>query len=166
MQRALAVPAVALASVLALAGCSTITQQPSEGREQAGGVDTGVGVTRSGITLGALTDHSGPFAALGLGVVQGNQIWIDETNADGGICGRKIELKIRDHGYNASTAKTQYSELAPTVLGFMHVLGSPVTAALARSCSTTRPPWWRCHSRQSSWTTRMWSSRAPPSTSR
>ncbi|MGH3977153.1 MAG: ABC transporter substrate-binding protein, partial [Pseudonocardiaceae bacterium] len=136
MRRALAVPAVALASVLALAGCSTTTQQSSGGRQQTGGVDsvdTGVGVTRSEITLGALTDHSGPFAQLGHGVVQGNQIWINETNADGGICGRKIELQVRDHGYSASKAKIQYSELAPTVLGFMHVvLGSPVSAALSQ----------------------------------
>jgi ABC-type branched-subunit amino acid transport system substrate-binding protein len=131
MRRAFAAPAVTLVSVLTLAGCSTIPQ-PSERSEQAGRVDTGVGVTSSEITLGALTDHSGPFAELGFSVVQGSQIWINETNADGGICGRKIELKVRDHGYNASTAKTQYAELAPTVLGFMHVLGSPVNAALSQ----------------------------------
>ncbi|MGH3934312.1 MAG: ABC transporter substrate-binding protein [Pseudonocardiaceae bacterium] len=132
MRRGLAVAAVALAGVLALTGCSIMTQQSSAGREQGGSVDTGVGVTGSEITLGALTDGSGPFAELGRGAMQGSQIWINETNADGGICGRKIQLTVRDHGDNISKAKTQYSELAPTVLGFMHVLGSPINAALSR----------------------------------
>ena len=135
MPRVLALPAVALASVLALAGCSTMVesrgaQQSGGGRDKAGGVTTDFGVTRSEITLGALTDHSGPFKDLGLGVVEGNQIWINETNAAGGICGRKIMLTVRDHGYDTPQAKIQYSELEPTVLGFMQILGSPVNAAL------------------------------------
>lgn len=129
MRRALALPAVALASVLALAGCSAMVQSPA-GPGAAKGVSTDFGVTRSDITLGALTDHSGPFKELGLGAVQGNQIWINEINAAGGICGRKITLKVRDHGYDTRQAKIQYPELEPTVLGFMQILGAPVTAAL------------------------------------
>jgi ABC-type branched-subunit amino acid transport system substrate-binding protein len=129
MRRALAFLAVALASVLAMSGCSTIVQ-PSGGQGQARGVTSDFGVTPAEITFGALTDHSGPFKDLGLGVVQGNQIWINEINAAGGICGRKITLKVRDHGYDAGKAKIQYAELEPTVLGFMQILGSPVTAAL------------------------------------
>ncbi len=131
MRRVRALQAVALASVLAVAGCSaTMAQQSRGGPGQAGGVSTDFGVTRSEITLGALTDYSGPFSGLGLGVVQGNQIWINEINAAGGVCGRKITLKVRDHGYDVGTAKIQYLELEPTVLGFMQILGSPVTAAL------------------------------------
>ncbi|MGH3755095.1 MAG: ABC transporter substrate-binding protein [Pseudonocardiaceae bacterium] len=129
MRRALALPAVALASVLALAGCSAMVQSRA-GPGAAKGVSTDFGVTRSDITLGALTDHSGPFKELGLGTVQGNQIWINESNAAGGICGRKIKLEVRDHGSDAGQAKIQYPELEPTVLGFMQILGAPVTAAL------------------------------------
>lgn len=137
MRRALALPAVALASVLVLAGCSTVVrssaaQQSGGGRDKTGRVTTDFGVTRSEITLGALTDHSGPFKDLGLGVVEGNQIWINEINATGGICGRKIKLAVRDHGYDAPRAKIRYSELEPTVLGFMQILGSPVNAALGQ----------------------------------
>lgn len=138
MRRAIAVPAVALASALALVGCSTMAQsrgaqQPGAAPGQAGNLATGFGVTGSEITLGALTDHSGPFSELGLGAVQGHQIWINETNAAGGICGRKIELKVRDHGYDTHQAKIQYRELEPEVLGFIQILGSPVNAALSRN---------------------------------
>ena len=132
MRRVLALPAVALASVLAVAGCSTMAQQSSEAPAKTVEVATGVGVTRSEITLGALTDHSGPFKELGLGVVQGNQIWINETNADGGICGRQIKLVVRDHGHDLGKAQNQYPTLEPNVLGFMHVMGSRVGAALSQ----------------------------------
>jgi len=130
MRRALALPAVALASVLALSGCSTMAQQSSEGPGKARSVITDFGVTRSDITLGALTDHSGPFKDLGHSVVEGNQLWINEANAAGGVCGRKIKLTVRDHGYDARNAKIQYPELEPSVLGFMQILGSPVNAVL------------------------------------
>ncbi|MGH4005326.1 MAG: ABC transporter substrate-binding protein [Pseudonocardiaceae bacterium] len=131
MRRAIGLPAVALASVLALGGCSTMAQQPGADAGKAGGLATGLGVTRSEITLGALTDYTGPFSALGLGAVQGSRIWINETNAAGGICGRKIELKVRNHGYDTHHAKIQYRELEPKVLGFIQILGSPVNAALS-----------------------------------
>lgn len=135
MRWALALLAVPLAGVLALTGCSTMVQ--SSGAQQSGGepgkagnVTTDFGVTRSEITLGALTDYSGPFSELGLGVVQGSQIWVNETNAAGGVCGRKIKLAVRNHGYDTGQAKIQYAALEPTVLGFMQILGSPVNAAL------------------------------------
>ena len=135
MRWALALLAVPLAGVLALAGCATMVQS-SEAQQSGGGpgrtgnVTTDFGVTRSDITLGALTDYSGPFSEFGLGVVQGSQIWVNETNAAGGVCGRKIKLAIRNHGYDTGQAKIQYAALEPTVLGFMQILGSPVNAAL------------------------------------
>ncbi|MDQ4009681.1 MAG: ABC transporter substrate-binding protein [Actinomycetota bacterium] len=132
MRRVLALPAVALASVLALAGCSTVAQQSSGAQDRAGDVATDFGVTRSEITLGALTDNSGPLKELGLGVVQGNQIWINETNAEGGICGRQIKLTVRDHGYDVGKAKAHYPTLESNVLGFMHIMGSQVNAALSQ----------------------------------
>ncbi len=131
MRRALALPVVALASALALAGCSTAT--PSSPRANPQGVTTDFGVTSTEITLGALTEYSGPFKDLGIGVVHGQQVWINETNAAGGICGRKIKLEIRDDEDDVGKAKTQYAALEPTVLGFMQILGSSVTTALSQS---------------------------------
>ena len=132
MRRAFALPAVALTSVLAVAGCSTVAQQSSEAPGRATDVAIGIGVTHSEISLGALTDQSGPFSELGLGVVQGNQIWINETNADGGICGRQIKLTVRDHGHDVGKAQAHYPALEPNVLGFMQIMGSQVSAALSQ----------------------------------
>ncbi|HEY6422392.1 MAG TPA: ABC transporter substrate-binding protein [Pseudonocardiaceae bacterium] len=109
MRRALALPAVALASALALTGCSYAGSGAAGSKAFGVGSVTGVrtdfGVTASEITLGVLTDSSGPFKSLGVALVEGNRIWINETNAAGGVCGRKIRLEIRDHGYNASKAR-------------------------------------------------------------
>ncbi|MDQ4092454.1 MAG: ABC transporter substrate-binding protein [Actinomycetota bacterium] len=133
MRRALALPAVAVASVLALVGCSTMAQQSSAAQGRPADVAIDFGVTRSEITLGALTDQSGPFKELGRGVVQGNQLWINETNAEGGICGRQIKLTARDHGLDVGKAQAHYPTLEPNVLGFMHIMGSHVSAALSQN---------------------------------
>ncbi len=131
MRRALAVPAVALASALALAGCSTAA--PSVAHAKPKDLTTDFGVTRTEITLGALTEYSGPFKDLGSGVVHGQQLWVNETNARGGICGRKIKLEIRDDEDDVGKAKTEYAALEPTVLGFMQIAGSSVSTALSQS---------------------------------
>lgn len=132
MRRALALPVVALAGALALAGCSTTAPQ-SGTRAKPKDLSTDFGVTRTEISLGALTEYSGPFKDFGIGVVHGQQVWVNETNAAGGICGRKIKLAIRDDEDNVGTAKAQYAALEPTVLGFMQILGSSVTTALSQS---------------------------------
>ncbi len=132
MRRALALPVVALAGALALAACSTTAPAPGT-RAKPKDLTTDFGVTRTEITLGALTEYSGPFKDFGIGVVHGQQVWVNETDAAGGICGRKIKLEIRDDEDNVGKAKTQYAALEPTVLGFMQILGSSVTTALSQS---------------------------------
>jgi ABC-type branched-subunit amino acid transport system substrate-binding protein len=127
MRRALAFPVVALASVLLQGGCSINT--PNQDSAQS----RGVGVTPTEITLGALTERSSPFSEVGTGMVHGEQMWINETNAAGGICGRKIKLEIRDDGGNPDRAQTQYAELEPKVLGLLQIPGSSLTPALTQS---------------------------------
>lgn len=126
----LAVGAGALSLGLVLTACSP----------RAGGGDTtaptddtlltDVGVTADTITIGALTDQSGVYAALGNTLAQGNQLYFDQRNAAGGICGRDVELVIRDHGHDVQTAVSQFSEIEPDVLGFVQLLGSPMVNAL------------------------------------
>ena len=135
MRRRLAVPAMAIAGVLALGACSDKATDTGGGGGGGGGeeeaeVATDLGVTDTDITFGVLTDNSGPFKDLGLGVVYGHQLWADEVNADGGVCEREIKLEVRDHGYKADTATVLYPELEPNILGFMQLLGSPINAAL------------------------------------
>jgi ABC-type branched-subunit amino acid transport system substrate-binding protein len=122
----------ALASALVLAACGSTAQAPTGGAG-AGGVKTDTGVTDTTITLGIMGDNSGPFKNLGAGLNAGNQLWVEDVNAAGGICNRSIQLEIVDHGYKADTAKTLYPQLEPKVLGMLQLLGSPVLAALKQN---------------------------------
>lgn len=122
----------ALAAVLLLAGaagCSGKANTSGGDKPDEGGVKTGKGVTATEIRLGALTDMTGVYASLGKSVTQAQQLWIKEANAAGGICGRQLELTVRDHGYDPQKALAGYTELEPQVLGFAQFIGSPFVAA-------------------------------------
>jgi ABC-type branched-subunit amino acid transport system substrate-binding protein len=120
--------ATALAALL-IAGCSSKADGDKPG-DSADGVKTGPGVTDDRIRLGALTDLTGPYATLGKSIVQAQQMWADETNAAGGICGRKVEIVVEDHGYDVQKAVTAYADLSSDVVALPQVIGSPVVAAL------------------------------------
>ncbi|MDN5748409.1 MAG: ABC transporter substrate-binding protein [Pseudonocardia sp.] len=120
----------AMAAALTLAGCSTRAPEGGGGGAGGGEVATDFGVTADTITLGVLTDTSGPFRNLGTGITQGNQLWADDVNARGGICGRQIALDVADSGYKADIATTQYRTQQPNILGYLQLLGSPINSAL------------------------------------
>lgn len=122
--------ALLAALALALTGCSGKAGEKDTKSEDAGGVRTGVGVTAKTIKLGVLTDMTGVYASLGKSVTQAQRLWAKQTNAAGGICGRTIELTVRDHGYDPQKAVAAYTELAPGVLGFAQFIGSPFVAAV------------------------------------
>ncbi|GAA3209182.1 ABC transporter substrate-binding protein [Actinocorallia longicatena] len=119
---------IAVAAALALAGCSS----KGESKDGTGsdGVKTGPGVSADKITVGALTDLTGPFASLGKSVTQAEQLYFDQVNEAGGVCGRKIEVIVRDHGYDPQRAVAAYTELAPKVVGFPQFIGSPMVTAV------------------------------------
>ncbi|MDT0612643.1 ABC transporter substrate-binding protein [Streptomyces lancefieldiae] len=122
--------AAALAAVL-LAGTACSTKADGKSTDDgADGVKAGPGVSDKAIKLGALTDLTGPYATLGKSIVQAQQMWADETNAAGGICGRKVEIVVKDHGYDVQKAVTAYADIAPDVVALPQVIGSPVVAAL------------------------------------
>ncbi len=122
-------------AVLGLSACGKATQS---GGGSSGGVKTGPGVTAKQITLGIQTDLSGVFAALGEVVTKSDQLYWKQVNAQGGVCGRKINLIVKDHGYDPQTAVTQYRDLSPKVAALQQVVGSPISAALL-------PTWQRDH---------------------
>jgi ABC-type branched-subunit amino acid transport system substrate-binding protein len=124
---------VALALALVLAACSTKADNAGSSGSDSSGVKTDKGVTASEITLGVMTDKTGVFKNLGLGITQGNELWAKDFNDAGGVCGRKVKLEQVDHGYKADTAKTLYPQLEPKVLGMVQLLGSPVVAALKQN---------------------------------
>ncbi|MEJ7659718.1 MAG: ABC transporter substrate-binding protein [Hymenobacter sp.] len=128
--------------VLTAAACSTKAAEPAgEGGGEGGGdpseLATDFGVTEDTITLGILTDLTGPFAALSTAIVQGNQLVYDKVNADGGICDRQIELIIEDHGYDVQRAVQLYAQVEPDVLGMTQLIGSPMTTALLETITET-----------------------------
>lgn len=125
-----AVLATALTVALAVGGCSSKAGTGSEGKEDAKGVKAGDGITDKVIPLGVLTDLTGVYASLGKSVTQAQRLWAKEVNAAGGICGRKIELIVRDHGYDPQKAVSAYTELEPQVVGFAQFIGSPFVAAV------------------------------------
>jgi ABC-type branched-subunit amino acid transport system substrate-binding protein len=121
--------------LVALAGCGSKGQSnnASSGGGGSGALKTGPGVTSKAITLGVLTDLSGVFAPLGKPVMQANQLFWKEKNAQGGVCGRQVNLVVKDHGYDPQKAVVQYRELSSKVAGLQQLLGSPITAALLPS---------------------------------
>ncbi|WP_231648095.1 ABC transporter substrate-binding protein [Saccharothrix sp. NRRL B-16348] len=110
-------------------GCGAAEETP---------IKTGPGVTDDTISLGVLTDMTGPFSATSLIRIKGYELFLSELNERGGICGRKVELKQADHGYDVDKALQAYFELEPEVLGFMDVTGAPMTEAIEPDLMQTR----------------------------
>jgi ABC-type branched-subunit amino acid transport system substrate-binding protein len=121
--------AAVLTAVVAASACGS-ADQPA--------VKSGPGVTENSISLGVLTDMSGPFAPTALVRIKGYELFIGELNARGGVCGRKVELTTKDHGFNVQRALDGYFELEPKVLGFLDLTGAAMTAAIAPDLIQTR----------------------------
>jgi len=121
--------ALSAALCLALTGCNKATSDD----QSVDGIKTGVGVTATTIKLGSLVDLTAVFAPLSKSVVQGTQLFWKQQNASGDVCGRKVEVVVKDHGYDPQKAVSAYRELAGDVLGMQTVLGSPVVSALRPS---------------------------------
>ncbi|HEX4760000.1 MAG TPA: ABC transporter substrate-binding protein [Thermoleophilaceae bacterium] len=120
---------VALAA-FSVAACGSKDKSSGSGGSSSGGIKTGPGVTGKTITLGVLTDLSATFAPLAQPLTKANQLFWKERNAAGGVCGRTVNLIVKDHGYDPQKAVVQYRDMAPKVAGLNQLLGSPITAAL------------------------------------
>ncbi|UOY03180.1 ABC transporter substrate-binding protein [Blastococcus sp. PRF04-17] len=121
---------VASSCLAALTACST-TAPGSEGNGAAGGdVATGNGVSDSTITIGFLTDLTGPFAAASEVMVAETQAYWDARNEDGGICERSVEVDVQDHAYDPQKAVALYRSMQPNVLAFQQLQGSPIVPAV------------------------------------
>lgn len=124
------VPLAAGLAALALFGGACSSKAVKDDSTGADGVKMGPGVTDDHITLGEMADLTGPFAANDTKITNAHQLYFSQVNAKGGVCGRKIDLKVADHGYDVQKATTTYSDLSSKVLGFSQVFGSGVNAAL------------------------------------
>ncbi|MDX8030146.1 ABC transporter substrate-binding protein [Lentzea sp. BCCO 10_0856] len=101
-------------------------------------VRSGPGVTAESISLGVLTDMTGPFKGSSVFRIRGYELYLDDVNKRGGVCGRRVELKQKDHAYDVQKALDGYFDLEPQVLGFIDVAGQPMTAAIEPDLMQTR----------------------------
>lgn len=129
-RRRVALPA-ALVLTVAMAACGA--------KEQAAvAVKTGPGVDNDSISLGVLTDMTGPFKSSALLRIKGYELYLSQLNDRGGVCGRKVELKLKDHGFDVQKALDGYFEIEPEVLGLIELAGAPMTAAIEPDLMQTR----------------------------
>jgi ABC-type branched-subunit amino acid transport system substrate-binding protein len=133
-RRTKAAAILAAAAIVTVTGCST---KASNGGSASGGsgssqVKTGRGISGNTITIGELTDLSGVFAALGKDVTNAQQLFWDQLNAKGGVCGKyQVKPEVKDHGYVVQNAVQLYSSMKSDVLAISQTIGSPINVALA-----------------------------------
>jgi len=81
----------------------------------------------SPIEIGLLTSLTGNYTPLGTGDKQGAQFVVDQTNARGGIDGRRLQLDIVDDGSTPNQTVVLLNQLNSD--GVVAVLGPPQTTA-------------------------------------
>jgi len=89
------------------------------------------GVTPTTIVLGQSAAFSGPAAQLGIQMNLGTKTYFDHVNAQGGVHGRKIELRTRDDKYEAKLAAENTRKLIEEdkVFALISAVGTPTSAA-------------------------------------
>jgi branched-chain amino acid transport system substrate-binding protein len=92
--------AASAAVLLAVAACGS---KPSESASS--------GDSKDPIVVGISLPLTGDFSQPGGEARKGYEIWRDQVNADGGLLGRKVELKITDDASNQDTVVTDYTKL-------------------------------------------------------
>ena len=76
-----------------------------------GGCEPGNQAPPAPLRLGVIVDISGATASLGIAGRNGLQLAVEQSNASGGIHGRRIELLLRDDGFNPEQARRAADEL-------------------------------------------------------
>src|SRR6266487_3140671 len=92
----LAVLAVAVAS--ALAGCSS------------SGSNSGSGGTKKPIVIGTSLSLSGDFSVDGQAFQRGYNMWVSDTNKNGGLLGRTVQLKVVNDNSSPTQVVSNYQK--------------------------------------------------------
>ena len=124
-----AVTFVSVAMVLAVSGCSTKASDDETSTQD--GVTVGRGIDGNTITLGALTDLTGVFAALGKDITNAQALYWKTQNSGDKICGKyTVEETVKDHGYDTQRGIQLYSSIHNDVLAIEQTIGSPINTGL------------------------------------
>ncbi|MBO0844033.1 MAG: amino acid ABC transporter substrate-binding protein [Nocardioides sp.] len=91
--------AVVTAVALLIAGCASSNSS------------SGSASSTQPLVIGASVSLTGDFADSGKAVQRGYQLWADTVNANGGILGRKVQLKIVDDASSPTQVVTNYQNL-------------------------------------------------------
>jgi ABC-type branched-subunit amino acid transport system substrate-binding protein len=139
--------AVLLALVLTAAACGGSDDDTDasgdDGAAEDGGADGGdgeepasdpeptAGFDGTTIKVGAITPTSGRVAIIGTPLTNGNKVFFDQLNAQGGIAGKyPVEVVVRDSKYESQTAIQEYNATKGDVVMYTQILGTPVVNAL------------------------------------
>jgi branched-chain amino acid transport system substrate-binding protein len=95
------VTVAALAVGLLVAGCTS----------KGGGGSSATPSTKSPILIGISLSLSGDFSDPGKAAQRGYELWAETVNAQGGILGRQVELKIVDDASSPNQVVTNYENL-------------------------------------------------------
>jgi ABC-type branched-subunit amino acid transport system substrate-binding protein len=89
------------------------------------------GVYPESIVIGQSAALSGPASGLGTGMREGATAYFDEVNRNGGVHGRKIELKSLDDGYDPERAAANTKKLIEDekVFALFGYVGTPTSQA-------------------------------------
>ena len=130
--RFLSLTATAAAAAVLAAGCSS-----SGSNSATGSSSTGSG-SKSPLVIGASLSLTGDFSADGQAYEKGYEFWAGQVNAQGGILGRKVELKILNDNSSPTQVATNYQTLinadhvALTFGPFSSLLTAPAAAVAHR----------------------------------
>lgn len=86
------------------------------------------GVSDTEITLGMVTDLSGPIANYGKESRNAGILAVEEINARGGIHGRKLKFLVEDHGYDPRKSVLATQKLVTQGNGIFAMVGTLGTA--------------------------------------
>ena len=100
------------------------------------------GVTPTTIVLGQSAAFSGPAAQLGIQMNVGMKAYFDRVNAQGGVHGRKIELRTRDDKYEANLCAENTRKLIEDdgVFALVGYVGTPTSQAALPIFTDARVP--------------------------
>ena len=133
--------ALLLVLALAAAACggssddddtTATTGATDDGGGPAGDPEAVPGFDGTTIRLGVITPTSGTVALIGNPLTAGNQAYFDYVNEElGGIAGKyKVELVIRDSGYDPTKAAQEYAAIKSDIVMLAQLLGTPIVNAV------------------------------------
>jgi ABC-type branched-subunit amino acid transport system substrate-binding protein len=89
------------------------------------------GFNGSTIKLGVITPTSGPVSVIGKPLTEGNRVYWEAKNAQGGVAGKyKVDLSTEDSQYQVEAALQGYDTLKGDVVAFQQILGTQITKSV------------------------------------